>query len=469
MQRKLSIGVAICLLFFEVRTLHAQSYSGLQNDAFTPITSIALNPAAIYGAMVDWNIDLAAGGGSFNDNYLYYDHQSALTLNHYEHQHDALPQPSFNSVGQVRGFADGFVQGPSAIFKFKNFSLGFIDDERWMASAVVAQSASQMLPFYQLGPNIENRIPVFNVNYMNFGEVGVNLGMPLNAKNLFGSITVKYLMGYDAATVQNLQPFQYQYNSTNANVSNFDGIIAYSTPVGKGIYSYEPRQWLGHGTAIDLGILKLKSTGDYNELMPYKWKLGASVTDIGMLRYSLTSFTYQITSADSFLVPLAQFQQTVDLKELVKLGAQRIYDKNKPAASSYSFVEVLPATANVQFDYALTNKWWMNVTAMQRIHVFKNQIVRPNLVVIAPRYQTRFFTVSLPVSVYDYYQMHIGASVRAGFLTVGSDDLPALFVPSKFSGADAYASLVIFPWMIEKELHGISHFHNKKNTSCPKL
>lgn len=468
MKREFFFGVAVYLLL-EVNVAHAQSYTGLRNDAFTPVTAIALNPAAIYGGMVGWSINLAAAGGSFNDNYLYYDHQSALTLNNYEHQHDALPQPSFHFVSHVRGFADGFAQGPSAVFKLKNFSIGFIDDDRWMASALVARSTSEMLPFYQLGPNKENRIPVFNVNYMNFGEVGINLGKPLAAKNLFGAITIKYLMGYDAATVQNLQPFQYQYNSTNANVSNFDGVIAYSGPVGKGIYLYEPRQWLGHGTAIDLGILKLQSRNDDNDVIPYKWKFGASVTDVGMLRYSLTSYTYQITSADSFLVPLQQFQKTVDLKELVKLGAQRIYDKNKAAVSSYSFVEVLPAMANVQFDYALTDKWWMNVSAMQRIHIFKNQMVRPNVLLIAPRYQTRFFTVNFPVSVYDYYQMHIGASVRVGFLTVGSDNISALFVRSKFSGADAYASLVIFPWMIEKELHGISHFHNKKKFNCPKL
>ena len=49
------------------------------------------------------------------------------------------------------------------------------------------------------------------------------------------------------------------------------------------------------------------------------------------------------------------------------------------------------------------------------------------MVALIPQFDTRLVTVSVPVSVYDYEEVHVGTSLRVGWFTVGTDNLPSLY------------------------------------------
>jgi hypothetical protein len=66
---------------------------------------------------------------------------------------------------------------------------------------------------------------------------------------------------------------------------------------------------------------------------------------------------------------------------------------------------------------------------------------RPAQIAVTPRYETDWFEAMLPLSLYEYRLPRIGAAVRLGFLTIGTERLGTLFGVADINGMDVYASV----------------------------
>ena len=87
-----------------------------------------------------------------------------------------------------------------------------------------------------------------------------------------------------------------------------------------------------------------------------------------------------------------------------------------------------------------------------------------NVVSVFPRYESKWFMFSLPISIYEYESVRVGTAMRIGFLTVGSDHLLSLFGKSDFRGSSFYAALKIIPF--GKRGQSKSSERNR-NIDCP--
>ena len=60
---------------------------------------------------------------------------------------------------------------------------------------------------------------------------------------------------------------------------------------------------------------------------------------------------------------------------------------------------------------------------------------------VEPRYETEYFEFSVPLTLYDYRFLNLGASVRIGYVTIGTQNIASYFGIGNVKGLDVYVSL----------------------------
>ncbi len=73
-------------------------------------------------------------------------------------------------------------------------------------------------------------------------------------------------------------------------------------------------------------------------------------------------------------------------------------------------------------------------------------VVQPDIYSFTPRYETRWFEVSLPLSLmyYGHWQPRAGIALRAGYFFIGGDAMGGLLKLNDLQQADFYAGAHFF-------------------------
>lgn len=101
----------------------------------------------------------------------------------------------------------------------------------------------------------------------------------------------------------------------------------------------------------------------------------------------------------------------------------------------------LPTALSMQVDVNYTGNWYINGTLIYPLNLSNASITRPAQLALTPRYETDYFEVNLPISMYDFQRPRIGISARIGILTIGTDKLGGFFHINDFTGFDFYFAL----------------------------
>jgi hypothetical protein len=161
--------------------------------------------------------------------------------------------------------------------------------------------------------------------------------------------------------------------------------------------------------------------------------------------------------------------------EFTQLASQAIAGNGSLTATNGPLRIWLPAAFAFQGEVALHKHFFIHGLAIQRIILSSQQVLRPNSITVTPRYETKYFAAGIPIDWYDYHRMMVGGYVRLGPLVLGSDNLAALFIPSKFEGADFYVGLHLHPF--KNDNNSSANHHSMKSGSgyrsgqvnCPKF
>jgi len=211
----------------------------------------------------------------------------------------------------------------------------------------------------------------------------------------------------------------------------------------------------GAGAGMDLGFMyeyrpnanrinNSISFCDREKFEQYKWKFGASITDLGFISYdgggseiiSIANTSYNV---DPNIVNALQYNQgedrfdKVDDKFFNQLNANEVN----------SFTSYSPTALNVQFDNALTNHFHIGGYWTQSLKA-KNSVGlrRSSYLSVVPRWQGETIEIGMPLTAsYEKEQMNLGLYGRFGPLIVGSDNLAGLgqFINNdNYSGASFY-------------------------------
>lgn len=472
----------IVVLTMGRRTAQAQGWTGLATSNYGGTNGLYWNPSSIADSRHRFYVNLAGADVNFYNDYLElatpytpwqlvrgkvgneYRDGSGNVVFQREYLRETLNGRSkFATLSAEARLPSFFISlGPKQSIAFSSRVRGF-------AQAVNVSEPLARLGRYGLGEaqalGLTDQLLTdnsFNVSVNAFHEFALSYALATtdNTDHFFkAGVTVKYLVGLGSGYVNN-QGAQYQvYNEDSIQVR--DRQITYGTTD----YEYYRRDnfkvgdfygknRLGRGFGGDIGVTYewRPKAGTYDYSMDgatitdhtankYRLKAGLALVDLGGIVYNnpnyvrqtgLTSTgTVQIGSLDTI-----RYRNVADVDNLM----QQLVGVN---SKTREFTSVLPAALNVTADYRFRDHLYVGAAWRQNLVQARAIGSRAaSSVALIPRLEYSQAEVSFPLMLANNYdKFQVGAMVRLGPLTVGSDNLGGIFGATTITGYDVYASL----------------------------
>ncbi len=428
------------------------------------VHSLHLNPSLSGYSAYKWQVNLGGIWANVNNNYL----TLKLPYSAYKLINNNIPfayqteggNALFNrswlherlngSNKHVSVAAD--IYGPSASVQLKSWRIGFVSSAHAgvrmsrlpenLAHATFKEFDSLQGAFSQfrtLDQGGQNTINEFSVVGHSRIAAGINLSKVIQLewkRQLILGVTVKKNWGL---------PGFYMHNSGLVlKTINPDSVVF--QPAQMMLVTYGDK--VGKGTGIDLGaayIFNKKDTkrhGSYSKHQTkYYGKFGFSIMDIGKITYQDATFNeVTINSPMGINVDSAfrgkatgneNYQALAD-SFLNRFGTQRTYKGN--------YVVGLPTRLVLSADFQITKHLFMGGVITQSLRKKLSQNARyQSAIMVAPRWEYRFFEYSMPVLLeYDYRALRIGSTFRIGPLYFGTNSLASFLYTKSVRDADIF-------------------------------
>ena len=450
----------IVLCVMSVTLADAQSYIGFLTDNYSGVHGVISNPANITDSRFKTDINLAGASAFVSNDYYSLNVSDAISDDDYDFDTDARANPSNSNNGSFN--ID--VLGPSFMFNLnKKSSIAVFSRARAFANVVDVNG--ELVD--ELDADITQDFIVDEGDLKLFAQTWAEVGITyarvlMNEKQHFlkGGLSLKYLQGLGSAYGQ----------ATNLNIAyDADGTVintpggAFTTgsldsrgQIGYGRfaefddddYDYELPSAVGIGA--DLGVVyewrpdhaeytKTNAEGERYTLKhrnKYKLKLGLSITDIGGIDYKDSEEELFDVTNDG--VSEEDIENADDIDEILN----SLYTRTQ---SNDGYKTKLPTALHINADWSFNKNLYVNLnTDLSLVAKDKeNASAINNVVSVTPRFESRWFSFYVPLSVVQYNGFQAGAGLRLGPLYLGSGSVITALTGDDTKGADVYAGLKI--------------------------
>jgi hypothetical protein len=486
----------IIILWLGSTVLFSQKYYGLYRSNYSGSLGIQDNPAVFTSQKIKWDANLVGFGIGFYTQTGFIANESGLSLingqKEVKNASDSLPanynpdkqalfymnNPTSSYVGLM---FNTVVHGPSLVFRVKDFSFGFFTNAR---AAFSASDIPAFFNYYDLKNIVDfskRQVDPFSVGFMQWSEIGINAAKKIPIGNSGHEISIganfKYLMGFEAGYIANKSNFNFVKIQDSIITGSSNVEIGFSTGKFTNLNDYKYTQ-NGKGYGLDLGVEYLVPQSDADEEeypTEYAMKIGASIKDIGAIQYDKNAQVHKYVISSATSVPTKYLNGSKYIDDIVQTSSSIVYDDPLASQVSQSFSMALPTSLNLTVDYRAIEHVFVNASIQRRIVLGERQVLAMNFMGIVPRYEKRWFEIGMPLSFIEDKIFGLGAYIRLGFLTVGSDQLNALlFKQTKLNSADFYLALKINPFRSRPkeesyESFGSSNGKRKKDYGCYKF
>ncbi|MFK5856067.1 MAG: DUF5723 family protein, partial [Bacteroidota bacterium] len=174
----------------------------------------------------------------------------------------------------------------------------------------------------------------------------------------------------------------------------------------------------------------------------YIYRIGVSILDIGRVKYSTNA---QLHSFDD----VSQYWSSIDTLEFNNINSlmgqisETFYGDPTASLRSNTIKIGLPTALSVQVDFSFQNNLYLGGMWIHPIRINMNSLRRPAQLAVVPRYETKYFELSVPISVYEYKYPRVGLAARLYFVTIGTERLGTYLGMADLNGLDIYASIKI--------------------------
>lgn len=455
----------IVLLVVLVQTLRAQEMPGLVNSNFAGVSSVMINPANLVLSKNYFDIHILTFQ-TFTQNNLIYIPGEDYRITNFLNPEDELPKypPDNNNFLYYRNSLDKFafnqqrIMGPSAMIMYGDHAFALHTAARTHLSAT-------NIP-YEIGVfSIEGLRydPLFNINFwsknerisaMAWGEIGLSYAWAFKKEfrdHWSAGVTVKRLLGYSAGFMK-VEELDYMVlNDSTINIRSLTADAGFSVPVDydSNLYPDDGPFLKGGGFGMDIGFAFTRMKQGFQRYNPnqicaypysdYEYRLGVSILDFGAARFGTHTQLHRYEDVSLLWVNYDSVNYT-NLNQLASEFSELFTGDPNASLTADRFTLGLPTALSVQFDYHYRRNIYLNATWVQALPVWKYSLIRPSQIAFTPRYETDWFEVSLPLSLFQYRIPRVGASVRVGYLTVGTERLGTWLGMADLTGIDFYAS-----------------------------
>ena len=437
-----------------------QHQLGMRLEKNAGINSLKLNPALVLERVSKWEFNLAGAGIFLSNNYAFLKNSNIPRLvqagNDLEvvFQESASTQNVFEAefyTGNERRFlnASAYVEGPGVSYKINEKStITFFTGLR-------ADFGSNNIPgqysYYHITTRPFNQsFPVqpfkgAGASYLELG-IGYAFKWPGFDNRLSAGFNLKYLNCYDMIFLKSNSSYTHSVINTN-DFSMTDPDFSFGFSPFESLMSNSR----GKGMSFDLGL----SYDLISSKNGYKLKVGAAISDLGLIRYKeISRFDWQ--SDATFNVRGSYFNavnNNTSLSEVTDIFIQNVIG-NTGGLERLDNVNIFtPSTIQLHADYSVSKSFFVNALLAQSIQVFGAGPVRGSLLALTPRIEHPLYSFSIPVTLYQWQKLRVGLAGRLGYLTIGSDDVGSIIFRRNLSGTDLYAGLkVSFGQISERRL-----------------
>lgn len=431
--------ITVLFLFLIIPYLGAtQSYIGFLTDNYSGVNAVISNPANIVDTPYKLDINLISVNAFFNNDYygvnVFDALKSSYDLNLESNKH---PLAS-NSAG---GNFD--ILGPAVLFNInKNSSMSVFTRMRSFGNINDVSGST----IQSINSNITDDFNIAEDQVNGLGHAWAEFGVTyaqvlLNKRQHFlkGGVTLKYLKGAGSAYVVG-QDITVDYDADGTDLGGGEttgsisstGFLNYSrfSDFNKGDYKW-PSNAKGFGA--DLGVVYEWRPSPTDT---YKLKAGLSITDIGSVNYKNgIREGYSLINTDV---------SEEDLDNSGNLG-DFLGNFYTLINSDTGFKIDLPSALHLNIDWNFNSELFLNFNTdfslISKDRKTANYI--SNTVSLTPRYESKWFSFYLPLSVIENSGFRMGAGFRTGPFYFGSGSLISALVSNNNKEADVYAGLKI--------------------------
>ncbi len=479
----------IILFFVFINCIgYSQRYSGNSFGSRSGILGIQDNPATFLNKNQKWDINILGFGAHIYSEYGYIADQSVLSLSGAKNIYnasDSIPLNTYDPENDALFYANQYsepISGilfnqifnlPSAAYKFNDFSAGVFTNVR---SHMDGLNTPVFLNYLNLKALIDFKnytITPTRINAMAWGEIGVHLGYRHELENgctLALGLNPKYLLGLEAIYLQNKTNYDFVRDrdtfiadEANVTVGFASGSSRVSNDYKFGIH--------GKGLGLDIGLEYMIPNEDEESESPHYMKFGASVKDIGSITFNKNAEEHNFVSNNLFEVYKYVTDNRNKNYDVIQRLSYWVYGDSSKSLVKKQITMALPTCVNFHWDYNIRPDFFVNAFISRRISSLNQQLSAPNVIMLSGRYEKKWFEGGASMSLTEDEWFGVGAYVRLGIFTIGSDHINTiLFSQPKLRGSDIYMSLKLFPF---KSPDGSDESYEKmggksgKRSKCP--
>lgn len=453
--------IPLCLFF--VVQLWGQEQLGWRLERYAGISGIRLNPASYAASPLRWDVQLFGGSIFFGNNYAFAEKSNLRDLLSVANQDDLVARPLLEADDVVRpdqvvidfyddrrnrfAFANAAIEGPSFFVRLNDrHALGLMTAFRLVASGFGVENELSYYPWFNRAEFDPFPVKDFHSGAAGFTEIGLNYVFTTYTANgrLGLGFTAKHLAGYEGAYFDSRSTMSVSKLPENS-VSGISPNLAFGFTEN----AYQNEAWnpkvSGAGFGIDLGMVYTIDEDGEN----YLCQFGLSVLDIGRIRFDKGAQEHLAKAEGERVLSwqdYRKFESVEEFDQIVRTFSRQILGDSLASFQANSFELKLPTRLALQADVKVNELFYVNGMLVQPAPFKEAAITRGSMLAVTPRFEHRWGSLSLPVSLYNWQQVRIGLAARLGFIVIGTDKIGGTLTRSKFNGADFYFAVKVPPF-----------------------
>ena len=410
---KKMLGLLLCML--GSLCLLGQQNLGIRNSNYAGIQGALLNPSSIADSKLKWDVNILSVDEVFDNNFLYAPRNSLNFLGvrkiidgsihedlfgtHFDPQH---PNKLYNVTFSTE------ILGPSFFIKVaKKHTIGLTIAGRGYAnikdiSGNLGQNAFAYFQEKGLWDTTfhDNTTRVNTMGWLEYGLHYATVIYRQGKDELKMGVSLNYLQGIAAAYAKNV--------NINYNIGDSSHLLFSNSSVDYGRTNTDTYRKIngyndlnhGHGFGMDIGFTYEHLTDQENK---YLYRIGVSLIDLGSINFNRNSSAYHLQTNGADFANWHQLKFSGNDQLDQTLSAVFYHGDSTRSFTSDHFNMGLPSAISIQADWNICEHIFANATIVKGFgHGNGQGVTRPDVYSITPRYETKNYEVSFPISVLYY-------------------------------------------------------------------